>query len=42
MAVFATKAITSVAIRADNAVAVNKAFLSMPVALKISGFTAKI
>ena len=38
----ATKAITNVAITADNAVAVKTASLSIPAALKILGFTAKI
>ncbi len=39
---FATSAITSVATIAEMAVAEKSAFLSIPVALSISGFTARI
>jgi hypothetical protein len=38
----AHKAITSVPTNAAKAVAVNKAFLSMPVALKIFGLTERM
>ena len=38
----ATNAITNVAITADKAVAVKTASLSIPAALKILGFTAKM
>ena len=39
---FAQNAIISVATQADNAVAVNRALLSIPVTLKIPGCTARI